>query len=114
MVDAGVVHFSTRHDVAAEIAGAHALAFDTDEKLAVAERGDEIPFYLVGVDVGGSFEEPRHGGQWNEGQPFAGGRGYELRRWGVFGDRDGCRAVRAEHFAFTGEKPNTIYIRVEI
>ena len=103
---AGVLHFSTRHDVAAEIAGAHAFAFDSDEELAVAERGDEIPFYLVGVDVGCAFEKPRHGGQGNERQALAGGRGYELRRWGVFRDRGLSRCARAEHFTFACEKPH--------
>ena len=100
-----VVHFSAGDDVSAQIAGRHAVAFDADKEGAVAERGDEIPFYLVGVDVGGAFEKARHGRQRNERQTLAGWRGYELRRWGALRDRDGRRGVRAEHFTFAGEKP---------
>ena len=68
---AGVVDFSAGYDVAAQIAGVHAIAFDADKESAVAERGDVVPFYVVAVEVGAAFEEARHRRQWNEGNALA-------------------------------------------
>jgi hypothetical protein len=79
-----VVDFSAGDDVAAQIAGEHAIAFDADKESAVAERGNVVPFYVVAVEVGAAFEEARHRRQRNEGNAFARWGGYELRVFGVF------------------------------
>jgi len=81
---AGVVDFSAGYDVAAQIAGVHAVAFDADKESAVAERGDVVPFYVVAVEVGTAFEEACHCRQWNERNALARWGGDELRVLGAF------------------------------
>ena len=75
---AGVVHLSAGDDVSAQIAWEHAIAFDADKEGAVAEGGNIVPFYVVAVEVGASFEESRHRRQRNKGNAFARWGGYEL------------------------------------
>ena len=108
---AGVVDFSAGYDVAAQIAGVHAIAFDADKESAVAEGGDVVPFYVVAVEVGAAFEEACHRRQWNERNALARWGGYELRVLGAsffFGQR----VVRGQHFALAGQKPNAAQIGI--
>ncbi len=74
-----VVYFAAGYDIAAQIAGRHAVAFDADKEGAIFERGNEIPFYLVRVDACRSFEETRHRRQRNERNALARWGGDKLR-----------------------------------